>query len=190
MKSLTELVTEVLLTQSSQRVMSNDEIRDLLTETFRTMRQLQLSERGVSVEESKEEKQPPLASEQPTSTRQIQPPTPEQEAQLPVPVVSRELAELRKNPMDSILKDKIICLECGEEFKQLSHKHLAIHGQSQETYREQYGFSKKQPLAAYSVTEARKKRVLDSGLADKMKNARRAKREGSSEQTPAAAEQG
>ena len=32
------------------------------------------------------------------------------------------------SPEKSILKNKIICLECGQEFKMLSPKHLKSHG--------------------------------------------------------------
>ena len=51
-------------------------------------------------------------------------------------------------PEKSILKNKIICLECGEEFKTLSYKHLNSHGLSRREYRVKYGFSLRQPLCA------------------------------------------
>ena len=43
-------------------------------------------------------------------------------------------------PEKSILKNKIVCLECGESFKMLSPKHLAGHGLTGREYRKKYGF--------------------------------------------------
>jgi len=43
------------------------------------------------------------------------------------------------DPKRSILKNKIICLECGAEFKQISAKHLATHDLTPKEYRKRYG---------------------------------------------------
>lgn len=62
------------------------------------------------------------------------------------------------NPLDpkkSIQKNKIVCLECGQEFKMLSPKHLASHGLDAKSYRKKYDFSARQPLCAKSVSEKR-----------------------------------
>ncbi len=67
-------------------------------------------------------------------------------------------------PENSIQEDKVICLECGAELKQLSQKHLVSHGLSPNEYKKKYGFSMETPLMAKSVTkamkEARQKREL------------------------------
>lgn len=60
------------------------------------------------------------------------------------------------SPEKSILKNKIICIECGQEFKMLSAKHLKSHGLTGREYRKKHGFSLRQPLCAKSLTEKRK----------------------------------
>ena len=80
----------------------------------------------------------------------------------------------------SILKNKIICLECGAEFKQLSAKHLATHDLTPKEYRKKYGFPASQPLSCKSLTEKRKamgkKRGLPAALKKKQAAARKKKK--------------
>ncbi|MEW6520958.1 MAG: MucR family transcriptional regulator [Thermodesulfobacteriota bacterium] len=67
-------------------------------------------------------------------------------------------------PDKSILKNKIICLECGQSFKLLSPKHLASHGLNGKEYRKKYGFPLRQPLCAKSLSERRKKAGKERGV--------------------------
>lgn len=71
----------------------------------------------------------------------------------------------------SILKNKIICLECGQEFKMLSPKHLASHGLTGREYRKKYGFKLRQPLCAKSLSANRKKAGKARGIPDNLKKA-------------------
>ena len=84
------------------------------------------------------------------------------------------------DPKRSILKNKIICLECGAEFKQLSAKHLVTHDLTPKEYRKKYGFPATQPLSCKSLTEKRKamgkKRGLPAALKKKQAAARRKKK--------------
>jgi len=72
-------------------------------------------------------------------------------------------------PEKSILKNKIICLECGQEFKMLSPKHLASHGLNGKEYRVKYGFKLRQPLCAKSLSASRKKAGKDRGIPENLK---------------------
>jgi len=49
----------------------------------------------------------------------------------------------------SIQRDKVICLECGKEFKQLGNSHLASHGLTAREYKEKHGI----PLGQALVTK-------------------------------------
>ncbi len=71
-------------------------------------------------------------------------------------------------PQDSIQLDKVICLECGAEMRQLTSKHLVVHGMDQKQYRKKYGFSMRTPLAAKSLTKARSKAAKKRGLPEKL----------------------
>jgi predicted transcriptional regulator len=76
------------------------------------------------------------------------------------------------DPKKSVQRNKVICLECGKEFKQITEKHLSTHGLTGKEYRKKYGMKGKQPLAAKALTAARRKRAIEMGLADKLKKAR------------------
>jgi predicted transcriptional regulator len=73
------------------------------------------------------------------------------------------------SPDKSILKNKIICLECGEEFKMLSPKHLRSHELTGREYRIKYGFSLRQPLCAKALSEKRKTSGKARGIPDALK---------------------
>lgn len=82
-------------------------------------------------------------------------------------------------PEKSILKNKIICLECGEEFKSLSFKHLETHGLTRREYKVKYGFSLRQPLCAKAITEKRKKEGKKRGIPDALKKSIAARKKAS-----------
>ena len=60
------------------------------------------------------------------------------------------------SPVDwrkSIRKHAVICLECGQALKQLSIRHLGIHGLDGRSYRLKYAIPTTQPLSARSTTD-------------------------------------
>jgi predicted transcriptional regulator len=66
------------------------------------------------------------------------------------------------SPVDwrkSITKHAITCLECGDTFKQLSIRHLVIHGLDGRSYRLKYAIPTTQPLSARSTTDRRRQVV-------------------------------
>ncbi len=75
------------------------------------------------------------------------------------------------DPKRSIQKNKVICLECGQEFKMLSPKHLKSHDLTSKEYRKKYGFSARQPLCAKSLSERRSKSGKERGLPDNLRKA-------------------
>jgi predicted transcriptional regulator len=68
------------------------------------------------------------------------------------------------DPKKSIQKNKIICIECGQEFKMLSPKHLKSHNLDSKEYRKKYGFSARQPLCAKALSEKRSQSGKERGL--------------------------
>jgi predicted transcriptional regulator len=78
---------------------------------------------------------------------------------------------LSMSPEKSLQKNKVVCLECGQEFKMLSPKHLKSHGLTSREYRVKYGFSLRQPLCAKSLSEKRKKAGKARGLPDNLRKA-------------------
>jgi predicted transcriptional regulator len=91
---------------------------------------------------------------------------------------AEEPAATKLTPEDSIQNDKVICLECGAEVRQLTSKHLVSHGMNQKEYRKKYGFTMRTPLAAKSLTKARSKAAKKRGLPEKLKKYMEARRQG------------
>jgi len=81
------------------------------------------------------------------------------------------------SPEKSIQKNKIICLECGQEFKMLSPKHLASHELTGRQYRQKYGLKLRQPLCAKALSASRKKAGIDRGIPENLKKSIEAKKE-------------
>ncbi len=73
------------------------------------------------------------------------------------------------DPKKSIQKNKVICLECGQEFKMLSPKHLRSHGLTSKEYRKKYGFSARQPLCAKSLSEKRSQSGKERGIPENLR---------------------
>jgi len=75
------------------------------------------------------------------------------------------------SPEKSILKNKIICMECGQEFKMLSPKHLSTHDLTTRDYRKKYGFKLRQPLCCRALSAERKKAGKKRGIPENLKKA-------------------
>jgi predicted transcriptional regulator len=74
--------------------------------------------------------------------------------------------------LDSIQRNKVICLECGKEFKQLSGKHLGLHGLSPRDYKKKHGIPLRQSLSARSLSAKRRRIAKERGLGEKLSVAR------------------
>jgi predicted transcriptional regulator len=74
----------------------------------------------------------------------------------------------RIDPRSSIQDEKVICLECGAEFRQLTANHLRTHGLSPREYKRKWGFPLKQPLAARVLTKLRSRSAKKRGLPQKL----------------------
>jgi predicted transcriptional regulator len=75
------------------------------------------------------------------------------------------------DPKKSIQKNKVVCLECGQEFKMLSPKHLKSHGLDSKEYRKKYGFSARHPLCAKALSEKRSASGKERGIPENLQKA-------------------
>jgi predicted transcriptional regulator len=140
-KKLIEIASEIVQTQVSLSSMSASEITSSLREVFRTLQDLQKAEMG-GLDISLTEPVQGTAPEE--SSKQI-------------------------TPQNSIQENKVICLECGIEMKQLTQKHLAVHGMNSKEYKKKYGFTMRTSLAAKSLSKARSKAAKKRGLPENLK---------------------
>ena len=140
-KKLLELAAELVQAQASNTRMSAEEIETALMRTYNTLLKMQVAEQeGKAVEI------------------------------VAVPGDGTEEAPAQAlDPSKSIQKNKVICLECGAEFKQLTANHLRSHQLSPREYKRKWGFPLKQPLTAKLLTASRSKSAKKRGLPPKLK---------------------
>ena len=135
-KKLLEIAAEIVSSQVMTSSMASEEIAASLQKVFLTLQAMQKSENDGT----------PLA--------------------LPSHLTGagEEGSEEIVAPQDSIREDKIVCIECGLEMRQLTAKHLGSHGLTPKEYKKKYGFPMKTPLSAKSLTKARSKAAKKRGL--------------------------
>lgn len=73
----------------------------------------------------------------------------------------------------SIQRNKVICLECGKEFTQLSKSHLRSHALTPKDYKEKHGIPPGQALIAKNLSAKRRKVAKDKGLGKKLAKERK-----------------
>ncbi|MGA2403385.1 MAG: MucR family transcriptional regulator [Syntrophobacteraceae bacterium] len=148
-KKLIEIASEIVQTQVSLTPMTAADIASSLRQVFITLNELQKAETAeIALAPAAE-----VVGEAPTEAK---------------PVLS---------PANSIQNDKVICLECGAEMRQLTQKHLVSHDMNQKEYRKKYGFTMRTPLSAKSLTKARSKAAKKRGLPENLKKAIEARRQ-------------
>lgn len=158
-KKLIEIASEIVQTQVSLTSMTATDIAASLRQVFSTLQEMQKAEEGgIEIAQIAELGGEPSAEGKPALT-----------------------------PQDSIQNDKVICLECGAEMRQLTSKHLVAHGMNQKEYRKKYGFSMRTPLSAKSLTKARSKAARKRGLPENLKKVIEAKRQAKAEAATQAA---
>ncbi len=151
-KKLIEIASEIVQTQVSLTPMTASEIAGSLRQVFTALQELQKAETTMSE-----------LAPQPSAAESDQDFFPEEKPAL--------------TPENSILNDKVICLECGAEMKQLTQKHLVVHGMDQKEYKKKYGFPMKTPLAAKALTKARSKAAKKRGLPENLQKFIEARRQ-------------
>jgi predicted transcriptional regulator len=147
-RKIIEIASEIVQTQVSLAPMSAAEITSSLRQVFGTLLELQKAESG--------EIELPVLQEQ---------------------AAAQEKAPGPVTPENSIQNDKVVCLECGAEMKQLTQKHLSSHGINSKEYKKKYGFPMRTPLAARSLTRARSKAAKKRGLPANLVKAIEARRQ-------------
>lgn len=138
-RKLYEIAADIIEAQASMIEMSPPSLEQALSTVFVTLQRMKMAEDGGFL----------LDTGKP----------PEE----PVEVIAEKI-----DPKDSIQEDKVICLECGGEMRQLTAKHLSSHGLSIREYKTKYGFPQRQSLSAKSLSKARSKAAKKRGLPEKL----------------------
>jgi predicted transcriptional regulator len=142
-KRLLELAVEMVQSQVAMNKMTEDEIESSLIRLYNVLHKMQRAElegRALPMEEG-EGVEPSVDSGKP----------------------------MTMDPRASIQEDKVTCLECGLEFRQLTANHLQSHQLTPREYKRKWGFPQKQPLAARVLTRLRSRSAKKRGLPQKLK---------------------
>ncbi|MEM5789778.1 MAG: MucR family transcriptional regulator [Syntrophobacteraceae bacterium] len=140
-KKLLELAVEIVQAQATISKMTGDEIELALVRVYNALHRMRLAE---------------------DAGRSILPE--EMEQMIPEQVgISAEV-----DPASSIQDDKVTCLECRAEFRQLTANHLRTHQLTPRQYKKKWGFPLKQPLAARILTKLRSRSAKKRGLPEKL----------------------
>ena len=135
-KKLLEIAAEIVQNQVSNNPMNSEEIVSSLKFVFSALQSMQKSEVDGTLLEGKGGEEGALGDK----------------------------GQDKPDAKSSVQDDKIICLECGAEMRQLTAKHLGAHSLTPREYKQKYGFPLKQPLSAKSLTKARSKAAKKRGL--------------------------
>ncbi len=73
------------------------------------------------------------------------------------------------DPLSSIGEDKVTCMECRAELRQLTANHLRIHHLTPREYKKKWGFPLKQPLSAKMLTKLRSRSAKKRGLPENLR---------------------
>ena len=138
-RKLYEIAADIIEAQASMIEMSPDSLEQTLSTVFVTLQKMKVAEDGGFILDQAKPSEEPVEG------------IPE-----------------KGDPKDSIQEDKVICLECQAEMKQLTAKHLGSHGLTIREYKTKYGFPLKQSLSAKSLSKARSKAAKKRGLPEKL----------------------
>jgi predicted transcriptional regulator len=140
-RRLLEIAAAIVKAQATVGRISPEEIEQTLMSTFLVLQRMQNAEQdGVLLDTAEETAATTQAEKQPEAA----------------------------DPKESIRENKIICLECGVEMKQLTRKHLGSHGLTPRDYKKKYGFPMRQSLSAKSLSRARSRAAKKRGLPENL----------------------
>ena len=79
-----------------------------------------------------------------------------------------QLETASQDPLSSIQRNQVICLECGQSFKLLSNRHLALHNLTPRQYKQKHGIQLTQALSARTLSAHRRKVAKELGMGEKL----------------------
>jgi predicted transcriptional regulator len=139
-KKLLEIAAEIVQNQVSNNPMNSEEIVSSLKYVFTALQTMQKSEIDGTLLEARGAEEG----------------------------IGGDKGQEKPDAKTSVQDDKIVCLECGAEMRQLTAKHLGAHNLTPREYKQKYGFPLKQPLSAKSLTRARSKAAKKRGLPENL----------------------
>ena len=146
-RKLYEIAADIVEAQATMGQMTPDALEQALSTVFVTLQRMKMAEDGGFLFDQAKPSEEPL----------------------------QERVSL--DPKSSIQEDKVICLECQKEMRQLTVKHLSSHGLTMREYKTKWGFTQRQSLSAKSLSKARSKAAKKRGLPEKLLKYQETKRQ-------------
>lgn len=80
------------------------------------------------------------------------------------------LRALVEDPRQAIQERWIVCLICGQPFRQLTNTHLRSHGTTALAYRQRFGYNFRRPLMSRTLLRLYTERAIRFGLAARIRH--------------------
>ncbi|MGA2027418.1 MAG: MucR family transcriptional regulator [Syntrophobacteraceae bacterium] len=138
-KKLLELAVEIVGAQASMSKMTAEDIEHALVRVYNALQKMRLAE------------------EQGRSILRTE------------PGFQASEESVAADPLSSIGEDKVTCMECKAELRQLTANHLRIHHLTPREYKKKWGFPLKQPLSAKMLTKLRSRSAKKRGLPENLR---------------------
>ena len=138
-KKLLELAVEIVGAQASMSKMTAEDVEQALVRVYNALHKMRLAE---------EQGQSILRAE---------------------PGFQASEKPVAADPLSSIQEDKVTCMECKAELRQLTANHLRIHHLTPREYKKKWGFPLKQPLSAKMLTKLRSRSAKKRGLPENLR---------------------
>ena len=138
-KKLLELAVEIVHAQAAMSKMTAEDIEQALVRVYNALQKMRLAE---------EQGQSILQAEQGFQASSV---------------------TIAADPLSSIQEDKVTCMECKAELRQLTANHLRIHHLTPREYKKKWGFPLKQPLSAKMLTKLRSRSAKKRGLPENLR---------------------
>lgn len=156
-KDVLAATADIIRTAIKAHVLSVDQIPRAISEVFTALISLDAAPQQVD-----DAKVKPI--EDPEPAPEAEDVVPKAEA-LAKPVHAAVQNPVPKvDPRESVFKNRIICLECGNEFTTLKRHIETAYGMTPDQYRQKWGLDERYPMTAPSYSATRSKLARNFGL--------------------------
>lgn len=83
----------------------------------------------------------------------------------PVVLAASNLESMVVDPRRAVTEEAIVCLLCGEPFRQLTNTHLRGHGITADDYKRRFGYNRRRALMCGALRQLYAERALRTELA-------------------------
>jgi predicted transcriptional regulator len=79
------------------------------------------------------------------------------------------LARYQRDPRQAVGEHEIVCLVCGQPYRQLTNTHIQSHGMTSGEYKRAYGYNLRRPLMCHALRRLYSHRAVSMRLAARIR---------------------